>query len=181
LKSGTPGFAYSKNFNNLPKAVSPFRRLLIFLVCDWVTAWNINFFTQLSYEKIKEQFKLCGLDFDIFLQPLKPRKKGLKICKNVSRERSCDFSILKQKFGKSNDPHLSRMRMIQEVMKLRRIIAIPLDNHGQQVEVSKNTAKSVDLLHIKEELSVILESSFENITKHVLDQKDTSLHCPIGK
>jgi hypothetical protein len=51
--------------------------------------------------------------------------------------------------------------MIQEVMKLRRIIAIPLDKYGQQVEVSKNTAKSVDLLHIKEELSVILESSFK--------------------
>jgi len=73
------------------------------------------------------------------------------------------------------------MRMIQEVMKLRRVIEIPLDKYGQQVEISKNTAKSVDLLHIKEELSVILESSFENITKHVLDQKDTSLHCPIGK
>jgi hypothetical protein len=147
-----------------------------------VTAWNINFFTQLSYEKIKEQFKLCGLDFDIFLQPLISRKEKQKICPTVSHDRkSCDFYILKQKFGKSNDPHLSRMRMIQEVMKLRRVIEIPLDKYGQQVEISKNTAKSVDLLHIKEELSVILESSFENITKHVLDQKDTSLHCPIGK
>ena len=73
------------------------------------------------------------------------------------------------------------MRMIQEVMKLRRVIEIPLDKYGQHVEISKNTAKSVDLLHIKEELSVILESNFENLTKHVLDQKDTSLHCPIGK
>ena len=177
MKSGTPGFAYSKNFNNLSKAVSPFRRLLIFLVCDWATAWNINFFTQLTYEQIKLQFAQCGLDFDIFLQPLITRIE----CKATLNTSSCDLNILNQGFGKSNDPHLSRMRMIQEVMKLRRVISIPLDNHGQQVEVSKNTAKSVDLLNIKEELSVILESSFENITKHVLDQKDTSLHCPIGK
>jgi len=103
-----------------------------------------------------------------------------KECKATSNRTTWELSILKQGFGESVDPHLSRMRMIQEVMKLRRVIEIPLDNYGRHVEISKNTAKSVELLNIKEELSMIQDSAFENITKHILDQKDTSLHCPIG-
>ncbi|CAG5102067.1 Oidioi.mRNA.OKI2018_I69.chr1.g128.t1.cds [Oikopleura dioica] len=168
LLSGTPGFTYSKALNNQPVAVSPFRRLLIFLTCEWFTAWNINFFTSIPLETIKFNFQQCGLDFEVFLAPLRLHEKDAKI------------DILQMKFGQATDPHRSRMRMIHEVMKMNRVVQISLDSFGQQIEISNRTAKSVEMLKWKEDLSRHNSYDFQNVTKHAIDQKSSELSVSIS-
>ena len=117
--------------------------ILVFLFCDWKTAWNLLFrpTTELEDAHIFTLLDRCNLSWLVHLSP-----------------------------DSNNIPDVA-LRSVSSIFSLPR--------NDASFVLDSNITKSIQMSEMKFEFTKFFHEGFQNVTRHVIDQKDSALCVPI--